>query len=104
MRWGGIDKLVNKGDKVIIKPNIAWNQRPEFAANTNPFVVAALVELCREAGARRVRVMDNTCFANPEPSYLNSGIADAARRAGADVPYLNKFVKIDLTVLDAFVS
>ncbi len=87
---GGIDKLVHKGDKVIIKPNIAWNQRPEYAANTNPFVVAALVELCREAGAGRIRIMDHTCSANPETSYLNSGIAESARHAGAEVIYLNK--------------
>ncbi|MBI5678978.1 MAG: DUF362 domain-containing protein, partial [Planctomycetes bacterium] len=76
---GGMDKLISKGNRVIIKPNIAWNQKPEFAANTNPYVVAALVELCREAGASRVKVMDNTCSANPEPSYENSGIAAAAR-------------------------
>lgn len=87
---GGMDKLISKGDRVIIKPNIAWNQRPEFAANTNPHVVTALVELCREAGAGRIRVMDHTCSANPEPSYVNSGISAAALQAGAQMVYLNK--------------
>ena len=87
---GGMDKLVTKGNRVIIKPNIAWNQRLEFAANTNPGVVAALVELCREAGASQVKVMDHTCAANPETSYVSSGIADAARRAGAVVGYIDK--------------
>ena len=86
---GGMDKLVSKGNRVIVKPNIAWNQKPEFAANTNPYVVAALVELCREAGASVVKVMDHTCSANPEPSYENSGIAAAARKAGADVTYID---------------
>lgn len=95
---GGMDKLVSRGNRVIIKPNIAWNQKPEFAANTNPFVVAALVELCREAGAGRVKVMDNTCSANPEPSYNNSGIAAAARRAGADVVYLDRNRFRDFTI------
>ncbi len=87
---GGMDKLVSKGDRVIIKPNIAWNQRPEFAANTNPNVVASLVALCRESGASRVRVMDHTCSVNPEPSYNSSGIAAAARQAGAEVTYLDR--------------
>ena len=86
---GGMDKLVSKGNRVIIKPNIAWNQKPEFAANTNPYVVAALVELCRDAGASVVKVMDHTCSANPKPSYENSGIATAARKAGADVTYID---------------
>src|SRR5574337_157778 len=97
---GGMDKLVSKGDRVIIKPNIAWNQRPEFAANTNPYVVAALVVLCREAGASRVKVMDHTCSANPEPSYNNSGIATAALQAGAHVTYINKSRFRDFTIPD----
>lgn len=98
---GGMDKLVSKGDRVIIKPNIAWNQRPEFAANTNPYVVAALVELCREAGASRVKVMDHTCSANPETSYNASGIATTARQAGAEVVYVNKNRFIDFTIPDS---
>ncbi|MCF6158784.1 MAG: DUF362 domain-containing protein [wastewater metagenome] len=97
---GGIDKLVSRGNRVIIKPNIAWNQRPEFAANTNPFVVAALVELCREAGASVVKVMDNPCSVNPEPSYNNSGIATSARQAGAEVIYLDKNRFTDFTIPD----
>ncbi len=95
---GGMDKLVSKGDRVIIKPNIAWNQRPEFAANTNPHVVAALVELCREAGAGRVKVMDHTCSANPETSYTTSGIATIARESGAEVVYVNKNRFTDFTI------
>jgi uncharacterized protein (DUF362 family) len=97
---GGMHKLVSKGNRVIIKPNIAWNQRPEFAANTNPYVVAALVELCREAGASRVKVMDHTCSANPETSYKNSGIATAARQAGAEVSYIDKSLFRDFTIAD----
>ena len=87
---GGMDKLVSKGNRVIIEPNIAWNQKPEFAANANPCVVAALVELCRDAGASVVKVMDHTCSANPKPSYENSGIATAPVRADAEVVYINK--------------
>ena len=33
---GGMDRFVNKGDTVWVKPNIGWNRRPELAANTNP--------------------------------------------------------------------
>lgn len=98
---GGIDKLVSRGDRVIIKPNIAWNQRPEFAANTNPYVVAALVELCREVGVYRVKVIDHTCSANPETSYHNSGIASAALQAGAHVTYINKSRFRDFTIPDS---
>jgi uncharacterized protein (DUF362 family) len=46
--------------------------------------------LCKEAGAGRIKVIDHTCSANPETSYENSGIAPLARRAGAEVTYINK--------------
>jgi len=100
---GGMGKLVHKGDSVIIKPNIAWVRGPRFATNTNPWVVAALVEMCLEAGAGRVRVMDNTISKNPAPSYSTSGIADAARAAGADVPYVDRSRAVELDVPDPFV-
>lgn len=85
---GGIDKLISRGDRVVIKPNLSWNRAPEFAANTNPFLVAALIELARGAGASRVRVLDNTCSSNPATSYEISGVARAARKAGAEVCFV----------------
>ncbi len=87
---GGMDKLVSRGDNVVIKPNIAWDRKPEYAVNTNPFVVAALVGMCIEAGANRVKVFDHTCASNPDTSYTNSGIEKAAREAGAVVRHVNK--------------
>lgn len=95
---GGMSKLVRKGDTVVIKPNIAWVRPPDMAANTNPYVVAALVEMCLEAGAGRVRVLDNTISKSPSSSYEASGIAKAAAQAGAEVPYvdLSRAVKLDI--------
>jgi len=86
---GGMDRLVRPGSVVLIKPNMAWASPPEIAANTNPWVVAALVEMCLEAGARRVRVLDHTIGQNPEPCYRASGIGQAAARAGAQVAYVD---------------
>ena len=87
---GGMDKLVSRGDNVVIKPNIAWDRKPEYAVNTNPFVVAALVGMCLEAGANRVKVFDHTCASNPDTSYTNSGIEKAAKEAGAVVRFVDK--------------
>ena len=85
---GGIKRFIAKGDVVIIKPNIGWDRRPEQAACTNPEVVKALVELCVSADAKQVIVMDNTI--NPaRRTYARSGIAKAAKDAGAKVPYVN---------------
>ncbi len=86
---GGMSRFVSKGNVVWVKPNIAWDRKPEQAANTNPDVVATIVKMCYEAGAKEVIVGDNPCNAQ-ERSYPNSGIRPAAEKAGARVTYLDK--------------
>ncbi len=83
-RLGGIGRFVSKGDRVLIKPNVGWDRQPEQAANTNPEVVGAIAQLCREAGASRVWVTD-VSLNDPSRSFFRSGIRAAAERAGADV-------------------
>lgn len=84
---GGLEKLVTSGDIVIVKPNIAWDRTPEQAANTNPEVVAAIVKLALKAGAGEVHVFDHA-INDARLTYKSSGIAEAARRAGAKVGYV----------------
>ena len=94
---GGMGRFVSKGNVVWIKPDIGWDRRPEQAATTNPDVVATLVEMCYQAGAKKVLVSDNPC--NPARlSYPRSGIQSAAEKAGAEVPFLDerKFRKMSL--------
>lgn len=81
---GGMGRFVSRGDVVWVKPNIGWNRRPEQAATTNPDLVATLVSLSYQAGAKRVIVSDNSCNAAPA-SFARSGIQAAAQKAGADV-------------------
>jgi uncharacterized protein (DUF362 family) len=79
---GGIGSFVQKGQKVLIKPNIGWDVIPELAANTNPLLVKRIIEHCFKAGAREVYVFDHTCD-NWVNCYKNSGIEKAAKSAGA---------------------
>jgi uncharacterized protein (DUF362 family) len=84
LEMGGIGKYVKKGQSIVIKPNIGWDKRPDFAANTNPELIKALVEQCFKAGAKKVTVFDHTCD-NWQKCYDNSGIKKAAEAAGATV-------------------
>lgn len=84
---GGIRKFVSRGDIIIVKPNIGWDRRPEMAANTNPEVVAEIVRLCLEAGAKKVKVFDNPVN-DARRCYKQSGISDAAAKAGAEVKFM----------------
>jgi uncharacterized protein (DUF362 family) len=81
---GGLGAFVKKGQKVLVKPNIGWDVPPERAANTNPALVAHIVEQCLAAGAKEVYVFDHSCD-DGERSYKTSGIEAAARAAGAKV-------------------
>ena len=94
---GGMARFVSRGDTVVVKPNIAWDRLPEHAATTNPEIVAAVVRLCREAGARSVIVTDVSCN-EAEACFDRSGIAAAATEAGAEVvlPHSRFFTRVDL--------
>ena len=81
---GGIEKYVKKGQSVVIKPNIGWDKKPEFGANTNPDLIDALIRQCFKAGAKKVTVFDHTCD-NWQKCYASSGIEAAAKAAGAIV-------------------
>jgi uncharacterized protein (DUF362 family) len=88
---GGMGRFVKSGDSVILKPNICVDYRSyEYGATTNPQVVAALVELCLEEGATRVRVMDLPFGGSPESAYVMSGIADAVKAAGGEMEVMNR--------------
>jgi uncharacterized protein (DUF362 family) len=82
---GGMGKFVKKGDVVLVKPNIGWVRRPEQAATTNPELVAEVIRMCREAGAREVLVADNPVDRPGAAALKTSGIAAAAEAAGAKV-------------------
>ena len=84
---GGMKKFVSKGDIVVVKPNIGWDRNPQQAADTNPEVVAEVVKMCLECGAKKVKVFDRTCN-TASRCYENSGIKKAASEAGAEVSYV----------------
>lgn len=75
---GGIEKFVKPGNIVVVKPNLGWDRKPEFAANTHPLVVKAIVEECIKGGAKKVKVFDNPCN-DPRRCYENSGVAGALK-------------------------
>lgn len=79
---GGMRAFVKPGSEVVVKPNIGWDRTVELAANTHPEVVRAVVELCLDAGARRVRLFDRTCN-DPRRCYTQSGIAAALEALGS---------------------
>lgn len=94
---GGISRFIERGDRVAIKPNIGWDRAPKHAANTNPGLVASMVDLCRKAGASEVIVTDASCN-DANRAYNRSGIGQKAYNAGARVllPREDRFREMEL--------
>jgi uncharacterized protein (DUF362 family) len=96
---GGMAAFVSPGYDVIIKPNICTDYHPpEYASTTNPIVVATLVSMCLEAGAKRVRVMDYPFGGTPQSAYQISGIAEAVEAAGGEMHIMTKqkYIQVDI--------
>ncbi|MBF0455416.1 MAG: DUF362 domain-containing protein [Magnetococcales bacterium] len=88
-KLGGIGRFINKGDRVLLKPNVGWDRMPEQAANTGPEVVGAVVNLCREAGAGAIWVSDIS-MNDPQRCFSRSGILQAVQQAGGEVVLCDK--------------
>jgi uncharacterized protein (DUF362 family) len=81
---GGIEAFINKGDRVLLKVNAAFASPAMLSATTHPQIVSEMTRLCYHAGAASVIVTDNP-INDPASCFALSGIADAARGAGARV-------------------
>ena len=81
---GGMKRFISNQDIVVVKPNIGWDRTPIHAANTNPRVVAEVVRLAYDAGAKHVVVTDASCN-EPNRCFQRSGIWKAAYDMGAEV-------------------
>jgi uncharacterized protein (DUF362 family) len=81
---GGMGRFVRRGQTVVIKPNASWAVEPEQGATTTPALVERIVEHCREAGARRVYVLDHT-IDSWRRSYDVTRMEQAAKNGGGQV-------------------
>jgi uncharacterized protein (DUF362 family) len=81
---GGMAAFVKPGERVLLKVNAAFASPPSLCATSHPDLVAAVVDLCLEAGAAGVTVTDNP-INDPASCFALTGIDAAASRAGAQV-------------------
>jgi len=88
-KLGGMSRFVRRGARVVIKANAGWAMPPGSASNTNPEALAEVIRLCREAGARQVKVVEHSC--DPSSVALEiSRLRETAERAGAQMIALDK--------------
>jgi uncharacterized protein (DUF362 family) len=71
---GGLEPLIPEKGTVLVKPNIGFATPPEWGATTDPEFLGAVLDLCVEAGAKRVIVIDHPVGSSPENNLKRSGI------------------------------
>ncbi|MBO4326432.1 MAG: DUF362 domain-containing protein [Clostridia bacterium] len=95
--FGGIEKFVQPGAKVVIKPNLIGRKKPEEAATTHPSLVRATAELCVQAGGNVMiaespgGVYDKAAL---KSIYRATGIEEAAMAAGAALNFDTSVTKV----------
>lgn len=82
--YGGMGAFVQRGSRVVIKPNLGWAKDPADGVDTHPEVVAAVVNLCKEAGAKEIIIGEHPCDDWTMVKEF-SGMPDVAEATGASL-------------------
>jgi uncharacterized protein (DUF362 family) len=86
---GSLDNVIKPGQKVLVKPNLAFQAPPTSFAVVDPRTLEAVVSyLKEESKAGEVAVGDNPSLGmhvgKARPAFAQSGLQEAAERGGAD--------------------
>jgi len=82
--FGGMERFVHKGDHVVIKPNISFANVPKQGATTNPDALERVIELCQDAGAAKVTIVDHS-IDSWQTAFEMSGATEVAKATGAEL-------------------
>lgn len=82
--FGGVERFVRPGMRVLVKPNLLAAVPPEKAVTTHPAVVEAVLRLLLDAGAR-VTIGDSPGITRATKAAEKAGILDVAQRLGVQV-------------------
>ena len=85
---GGIEKLVKRGETVLVKPN--YNTADPFPGSSDPEFITSIISILYDAGAERVILAERTAFLHSGRVLEQAGIIKAAEKVGAEVRVLGK--------------
>lgn len=96
---GGIGTFIKDNDTVCVKPNISFAANVDCGATTNPDIVKQVVQLCLDAGASRVIILDHT-IQNPElcveRSRIEEAIIDKSKVSLSTLSQERQYTEIDV--------
>jgi uncharacterized protein (DUF362 family) len=86
---GGIDNYLSEGDIVCIKPNLSFAANVDCGATTSPEIIKQVVQLCLDAGASKVIILDHT-IQNPDLCIEKSKVEEALIDKRVNIVTINK--------------
>jgi uncharacterized protein (DUF362 family) len=96
---GGMRRFVKQGDRVCIKPNISFASNIGCGATTSPAIARQVVQLCLDAGASKVILVDHTiqdsnlCI---ERSHIEEAIIDSKKVSLLTLNRERQFAEIEI--------
>jgi len=92
---GGLNKIIKKGDEVLLKPNFNTNDAPP--ASNDPDFVKAVIELLYEHGVGKVVVGESSMLSlSTRKVFEETGMMHKAEEAGAETVFFDegRWVKV----------
>ncbi|MCL4368910.1 MAG: DUF362 domain-containing protein [Actinobacteria bacterium] len=96
---GGLERFIKPGDTVMLKPNLVQDSPPPVSTELG--FLGAVVELLREAGARRIMVGEHTGRSIRKTTrqvFANLGYDDFAEKMGVELVCFDETPWVDVEV------
>jgi uncharacterized protein (DUF362 family) len=94
---GGIDDIISRGDRVLVKPNIAYEIKPGETEVSDPRVAKAICDILLDMGAKPLIAESSAAGVDGEAAFEASGYYDL-RKQGYEVINL-KAAKTKKTII-----
>ncbi len=91
---GGWNTFIPDGAKVLLKPNLLMSSEPAKAITTHPFIVKAVAEVCKDAGASKVTIGDSPALGSTRKVAEKTGVLSATEEASAEIGDFTESVKV----------
>ena len=94
---GGFRKIINPGDRVLVKPNYNSSDKPP--ASTDPAFLKAVIELLFDQGAGKVVVGESSWqMLKTRKALDETGTLDLVRETGADLAFFDEGRYVEVSV------
>lgn len=95
---GGIEKIVEKGDRVVVKPNLESAREARTAATTSMIFIDTAVEMTKELGAVPIVAEGPFMNYNAEAVFQVTGVKRLCGRLGVQFVNLNVAETVEVEV------